>query len=566
MRFRFAWRTHFVSQPIQATLGKRIRPLSSFAETLKQLGPSRLGIIGAIIFALLMFFVFISVRVSTPHMKLLYKDLSTNDTSAVASKLEEHDINYQVSPDGSRIVVTETEVGRARMLLAEAGLPNGGSMGYEIFDKQSAFGTTNFVQNVNQVRALEGELARTISSLDVIRSARVHLVLPQRELFSREQKKASGSVFIEVFSGGRLEKQQIAAVQSLVASAVENLKPGDVSIIDSFGNLLARGGENATSLVSIKAEEMRRSYESQLTDKIEDQVSRIVGYGKVRATVTAEMNFDRISTNEELYDPEAQVVRSSQVTEESSSEKEASGDEVSVENNLPGIGDGGLNGDQSTAQSNRIEEVTNYEISKTVRSVVREVGEIKKLSVAILVDGQYDKNEAGEKVYEPRPEEQLAQIEALVKSAVGFDEGRGDTIEVVNMQFAAVEVTDEFEDQRFVLGFEKSQLISSAEFLIVGIMIILVVVLVLQPIVNRLLEADDVSVDEDLENELLAAPPTSPALEAPEETEDEDESMINLEGVEGKVKESSVKKISEIIENYPNETVAVIRSWMSNEE
>lgn len=540
--------------------------MSSFAETLKQLGPSRLGVIAAMALGLILFFVFISVRVSTPTMKLLYRDLNTNDASAVAGKLEEFGIDYQVSPDGTRIVVVDTEVGRARMLLAEAGLPNGGSMGYEIFDEQSSFGTTSFVQNINQLRALEGELARTISSLDSIRNARVHLVLPQRELFSREQKKASASVFLEIYAGIQLEKQQIGAIRSLVASAVENLKPADVSVVDSFGNLLARGGETGTDLLASKTEERRKDFEKRLTDKIEDQVSRVVGFGKVRATVTAEINFDRISTNEELYDPEAQVIRSSQVTEESSQETEPADDEVSVENNLPGLGADALGGAGAAAQSNRIEEVTNYEISKTIRSTVREIGQIQKLSVAVLVDGQYSRNEEGERIYTPRTQEELDQIQALVRSAAGIDNDRGDILEVVNMQFARLEIEDDFEDERFVLGFEKAQLLSTAEFLIVGIMVVLVILLVLQPIVKRLIEVEEKSIDEDLESMLLAAPPTSPALEAPESDEEEEESLISLEGVEGKVKESSVKKVAEIIDNYPNETVAVIRSWMSSDE
>lgn len=536
--------------------------MSSFADTLKQLGPSRLGVIGAMVAGLMFFFIFISMRVSTPEMKLLYKDLSSVDASAVAAKLEEVQIPYQISPDGARIVVVEDEVGRARMLLAEAGLPNGGSMGYEIFDDQSSFGTTSFVQNINQIRALEGELARTISSLQNIRSARVHLVLPQRELFSRETKQASASVFLGVRPGAQIENQQILAIQSLVSSAVTGLKGSNVSIIDHNGNLLAKGGEEQENMLSLKAEEMRRNYESRLTSKIEDQVARIVGYGNVRATVTAEMNFDRISTNEELFDPEAQVVRSSQVTEESNTEREAENGEVSVESNLPGIG-GDLLGDEPTLENNRVEEVTNYEISKTVRSTLREVGEITRMSIAVLVDGSYAEDAEGKIQYEPRTQQEIEQITALVKSATGYDEERGDTIEVVNMKFAKIEVQEEIVEDDKVFGFDKDKLLDVAEFLIVGIMIILVTLLVLQPMVNRIIEAEGRPVDPDLGADLLAAPPTSAALAPPEPEEESAESMIDLQGVEGKVRAGAVSKVAEIIENYPNETVAVLRSWMS---
>ncbi|MCB1651096.1 MAG: flagellar M-ring protein FliF [Alphaproteobacteria bacterium] len=543
--------------------------MSSFADTIRQLGAPRLAIMAAIMAGMVLFFIFVSLRVSTPPMKMLYSELSSADSGAIAAKLEESQIPYEASIDGSQIMVPEDEVGRARLLLAEAGLPNGGSMGYELFDEQSSFGTTNFVQNINQVRALEGELARTISSLDSVRSARVHLVLPQRELFSRESRSSSASVYLGVRPGAQVERENIYAIQSLVASAVPDLKASNVTIIDSNGNLLARGGQDGeANQMTVKAEEMRRSYEGQLTSKIEDQVSRVVGFGNVRAIVTAEMNFDRISTNEELYDPEGQVLRSSQVTSESSTERDTTGQDVSVANNLPGVGGDLLGGDQPSAENNRSEEVTNFEISKTIRSVVREVGEINKLSIAVLVDGRYNTDEEGNKTYQERSPEEIAQIEELVKSAVGYDEERGDVITVKNMQFAEVDTDEEFIDDNLILGFPKSDLIDAAELILIFIMVILVILLVLQPMVKKLLENTSMErMDPDLEMDLLAARQETPALSSPEmyEEEPEEESLINIGGVEGKVKSSSIKKVEEIVENYPNETVSVIRSWMTQD-
>jgi len=547
--------------------------VNSFLETLKQLGPSRLGIMAAILVGLVLFFLFVSFRISAPEMQLLYADLSTSDSGAVAAKLEENQISYEVSPDGGRIIVPGPDIGRARLLLAEAGLPNGGSLGYEIFDKDSGFGTTNFVQNVNQVRALQGELGRTISALDAVRSARVLLVLPQRELFSRESRPPSASVYVGLRPGAQIQREQILAIQSLVAGAVPDLKAADVTIIDSDGNLLARGGDENANLMSLKAEELRRGYESRLTDKIEDQISRIVGYGNVRAIVTAEMNFDRISTNEELFDPETQVVRSSQIIEESDQEREPISDEVSVGNNLPGVGGDLLAENEPTAQSNRLEEVTNFEISRTTRNTVREVGEIKRLSVAVVVDGRYNTNAEGERVYEPRSQQELDQIAALVRSAAGYDEERGDLIEIVNSQFAEVDTNEEAINEGLLLGFEKSDLLDMAELMTVAVMIILVVLLVLQPMVGRLLASEAPVADEELEADLLAMRPASPALAGPSEpgfegsetNAEEDETLIDIQGVEGKVKASSIRKVEEIIETYPDETVAVLRSWMSDE-
>lgn len=558
--------------------------MNSFVATLQQLGPARLGVMGAIVLGLLMFFVFLSMRVTSPEMKLLYTDLSTTDSGAVAAKLEESGIAYEITADGSRIVVPGDEVGKARMLLANAGLPNGGSMGYEIFDKQSGFGTTNFIQNINQVRALEGELSRTIVSLDNIRSARIHIVLPQREVFSRDSRASSASVFLGLQSGTSPESQQISAIQSLVASAVPNLKPANVSVIDSNGNLLAKGGAEENDRSSAKAEDLRKSYENRLQRKIEEQVSRVVGYGKVTSIVTAEMNFDQIQTNEEVYNPEGQVLRSTQSTQESSSEKESAAGDVSVGNNLPGVG-GDLLSDNGTASENsRTEEVANYEISKTIRSTVRESGAIERLSVAVLVDGRYSTDEEGTKTYEPRSQIEMDQITALVKTAIGLNEDRGDVLEVANLQFAQVDTDEELIDERLLFGFEKSDLIDAAEILVVSVMIILVVLLVLQPMVSKLMSIDltrkPESLDDLLQQELLAASPANPALAPPptgaismgadgqpilQEGEVEDESLIDIHGIEGKVKASTVKKVENIVENYPTEAVSVIRSWMSQE-
>ena len=548
--------------------------MNSFIETIKQLGPARLAIMGGVIVGLMLFFVFVSMRVSSPSMDLLYDNLSPTDSIAVTSALTESGIRYDISTDNARIMVPGDQVGRARMLLAQQGLPHGGSMGYEIFDQQSGFGTTNFVQNVNQVRALEGELARTIGSLEPIRTARVHLVLPQRELFSRESRPASASVFLSLRPGARLERGQIVSIQSLVASAVPQLKPDTVSIVDSNGNLLARGGDSEDTLMGIKAEEMRRNYEQRMTNAIEDIVGRIVGYGRVRAHVTADLNFDRISTNEELFDPESQVIRSSQLVEESNIERDPPSGEVSVGTNLPGIGADFFDDQQPTIENNRIEEVTNYEISRTVRSMVREVGDVRKLSVAVLVDGRYTLDEEGNRVYEPRAQAELEQIEALVRSAIGYDDNRGDMIEIVNMQFADIDADDPLLESDLLFGFDRGDLLSAVEIITVAIMIILVILLVLQPMVGRLLATEGPQLDENLEAELLAGRPMGPALQAPgkgEEFEpasvDDDDSggLVDMKQVEGKVKASSVKKVEDIVEAYPTETVSVLRSWMSTE-
>lgn len=560
--------------------------MATLTDTMKTLGPARLGVMGAIVVGLLMFFIFVTTRVSQPEMSILYNDLTTVDSSSIAGKLEEAKIPYRVSKDGASVYVPETEVGRSRMLLAEAGLPNGGSMGYEIFDQSQGFGQTQFVQNINQVRALQGELARTVSSMEPVQMAKVHLVLPQRQLFERQAAEATASVTLKLKPTMRLNQQQIYAIQNLVANAVPGLKADRVSIIDSEANMLA-GGSDSYGMGG-KGEDMRQAVEARMTGAIEEMVGRVVGLNHVRAEVTAELNLDTTNRSREIYDPEGQVVRSTQTTADKSSEQEAAANagEVTVNQNLPGLpAAGGGGGNNSTAD--RTQEVTNYEINKTVESTVTEAGSVRRLSVAVLVDGTYTLAEDGTKTYVPRTQQELDQITALVRSAVGYDEKRGDSVEVVNLPFADVEgeFLEEKADQIF--GFNKKDIIEMAEMLTLSVMVVLVLLLVVRPMLTKLLAsiptpAPGGSYGPDASSSLfLPAGGQRPQLTGPDGTPmltdesgsggfarmggGEQESLIDMNQVEGRVKTSSIKKVSEIVSNHPTETVSVIRNWMNQD-
>jgi flagellar M-ring protein FliF len=554
--------------------------MNSFLETLRQFGAARLTILAAIVLGLLLFFVFVMLQVSQPGLKVLYTELAPNDSSAIAGVLEEAGIPYEVSPDGAQVKVSGGAVGRARMLLAERGLPDGGSLGYELFDERTGFGTTAFVQNINQVRALEGELARTIMGMEAVRTARVQLVLPKRELFGREPVRAKASVMLDLRPGARLEPSQAAAVQALVSAAVPDLKSDAVTVVLSNGVLVAGGApEGEGAVAALRAHDLQRTQEDRLERKIEDIVGRVVGFDKVRAIVTAEMNFDRVSLEEELYDPAGQVVRSAQVTEETGKETQAPRVEVSVANNLPGLGDEGA-GDGPPlpgAENARTSEVTNFEISRTVRSVLSEGGAIERLSISVLVDGRYtpapagegEGGTAGEMVYEPRSDEEMARIESLVRAAVGFDPDRGDIIEVINDRFPTLSLSDMVEEEPTLLErLMSDEMQETVGNLVLAGAAILVVLLIVQPMISRLISAEmGPSDDEAFDTELLAAQ-TMPVLPPPEEAvpeeQEEEESLINIAGVEGKVKASALKKVEEIVQNYPNEAVSVIRSWMTD--
>ncbi|MEM7169518.1 MAG: flagellar basal-body MS-ring/collar protein FliF [Pseudomonadota bacterium] len=566
--------------------------MNSFIETMKGLGPTRLGMMAAIAAAILSFFIYLTSRLAEPDQALLYADLDSQDSGQIVSQLENQQQPYRLSADGSQIFVAADQVARLRVAMAEQGLPSGGSIGYEIFDRSEGLGTTNFVQNINHLRALEGELSRTIRSIARVRQARVHLVLPQRQLFTRDRQEPSASIILVMNAAGEVENQKVQAIQHLVAAAVPGLKPKNISVVDDKGNLLARGGdEGDLDRAATNAEEMRIKYEARLVRTIEDLLVRSLGPGNVRAQVTAEMDFDRITENTESYDPDGQVVRSTQVVEEQSNEKDGDPAGVTVGNNLPDAAAAGGGAAGANSQASRTEETVNYEISRTTKTHIREAGMVRRLSVAVMVNGVSTIGEDGQLSYTPIEQEQMQQIEALVRSAVGIDTDRGDRIEVVNMPFVDP-ASSGLEEESFLMGFEKHDVLRMAELLVLGALAIIVVLFVVRPMVSRLFDSP---LGEDAEPEAHAllsdGSVAHPALAGPTSAREvaiglagpggesaggqvvgggassiaEIEHMIDVNQVEGRVRASSIRKIGEIIQKHPEEAVAIVRSWLHQE-
>src|SRR5258708_7548737 len=249
---------------------------------------------GVVTLALMAFFAFLILRAAQPQMSPLFTDLSLEDSSAIIKDLERQGIPYDIKNDGATLLIPKEQIPRLRMKLAEGGLPKGGGVGYEIFDKSDALGATSFVQNINHLRALEGELSRTIRAIDRVQAARVHLVLPERPLFSRDKNDPSASIVLKV--RGALEAQQVRAIRHLVASAVNGLKPERISIVDEGGNLLADGArtENAGTL-GIGVDERQAAYERRMRDQVEAIVSSVVGPGRARVQLAANFDFNRIT-------------------------------------------------------------------------------------------------------------------------------------------------------------------------------------------------------------------------------------------------------------------------------
>ena len=305
----------------------------------------------AVTAALIGFFAFVIMRVTTPQMTTLFTDLSLEDSSSIIKDLERQGVPYELRNEGSIIMVPKDKVTRLRMKLAEGGLPKGGGVGYEIFDKSDALGTTSFVQNINHLRALEGELSRTIASIDRIQAARVHLVLPERPLFSREAPEPSASIVVRV--RGALEPQQIRAIRHLVASSVSGLKPQRVSIVDETGQLLADGASSDAD--QQVGDERRAAFEKRMRKQVEDIVSSVVGQGRARVELSADFDYNKITQTSDKFDPEGRVLRSSQTREEASATTDNNG-QVTVNNELPGAQQNNNNQQTARDQSKKTEE------------------------------------------------------------------------------------------------------------------------------------------------------------------------------------------------------------------
>jgi flagellar M-ring protein FliF len=459
------------------------------------------------------------------------------------------------------------------MSLAEGGLPKGGGVGYEIFDKSDALGATSFVQNINHLRAMEGELARTIRSIDRVQAARVHLVLPERPLFSREKIEPSASIVLKV--RGTLESQQVRAIRHLVASAVNGLKPERVSIVDEAGRLLADGasGDSANEPGG-RAEERQAAYERRLRQEVESIVSSVVGPGRARVQLTAEFDFNRITQTSDQFDPEGRVLRSSQTREEQSTTSDSRDGQVTVGNELPGGQRGaapapGAPPEGQTPvqrdQSKKSEEIANYEISRTTKTEVIEGARIKRVSVAVLVDGSYAKGDNGEVAYQPRNAEDIQRIGALVRSAIGFDQKRGDQVEVINLRFAEAPMNPISEPTGWTsyLQFTKDDILRSIEWAVMGLLGLVVVLVVVRPLVRRILTADEQAPQLAAPALVPAAAGNAPALADGMPTiTNQTSKMIDIAQVQGQVHAQSIQKVGELAQKNPHEAVAIIRQWL----
>ncbi len=542
--------------------------MGGFTAAIQRFGIGRLAALAGVAAGVAAVLVALMLRVGESPSALLYSNLDLREAGEVTAALDQAGISYEARGDGSTILVNRDDVGTARLMLAEQGLVTSGSVGYELFDAQSALGQTEFQQNMNRKRAIEGEIARTLMSMRGVNRARVMIALPERQLFQAEAAPVTASVSID--TGGReMTGEEIQAVQQLVSTAVTGLRPDRVTIVDANNRLLAAGGEGE-GFSGAAASERRAEIEHRLQATLLNLVEGVVGPGAARVQVTAEIDETRQTIQAQEFNPDGQVVRSTSSQQSNSSDSQGTeGGIVGVEEQLP-EGEGA----QGTAQgpsstSDETGETTNYEISNTVTTTVREPGAIQRLSVAVAVDGVVTPPAGGEgeATYAPRSEEDMQRIQQLVRSAMGFNEGRGDQVEVVNVRFARPDgaAIGGTEASAGMFNFDQNDIMQMIQWLVLLIVGVLMVFFILRPLVKAASTGGGVpmiagsSGGEGGGGQALGGGTMSGAPALPPSEMDQ---RLDIARIEGQVKASSVRKVSEFVESHPDESTAILRSWV----
>ena len=406
-------------------------------DILKQLTLIQKIVAGVIITVVLGVLVSLSFMGTETSFKVLYSDLTPEDAASVVARLKESRVPYELAENGSAVLVPAGQVYETRLTMAGEGLPRGGGVGFEIFD-QTSLGTTDFVQRLNYQRALQGELARTISGFSQVKSARVHIATPKESVFIEDTKPTSASVSVALAGREKLSKSEIQSIVNLVASAVPNLSTKNVTVVDTLGRLLYRQAKDDQALLSSSQLEYQVKVEHNLQNKVESMLEQVVGVNKVQARVTAEIDFSEVDMTEESFDPEGQVIRSEQLMREKDGSEDFAAGIPGVKGQLATYTEAGEDGDADYNFSR--ENITrNFEISKKIRKTKEIPGTISRLSVAVMVDGHYEKSEDKEgaliRKYQARTAEELSYFTKLTKNAIGFDEEREDQVDVVSMPF-----------------------------------------------------------------------------------------------------------------------------------
>jgi flagellar M-ring protein FliF len=499
--------------------------------------------------------------------QVLFSNLSQEDGGEILAKLKEKKIQYQLINNGTTILVPRDQVYDTRISLAAEGLPKGGGVGFEVFDRTN-LGTTDFVQKLNYQRALQGELSRTIKQIKEVEQARVHIVTPKESLFVEEQKKPTASVFIKTRSGMTLGPPQVEGIVHLVASAIEGLEPGNITVVDTSGKILSKRVEpGIIGQLTTGQLEYQRNIEEGLKKKIQGMLEEVLGLNKAIARVSTEIDFQEINIVEESYNP-SPVLRSEQKSAEKSSsatgtnppregkaETAPAGKAPRGKANVPAEASPKLSptlpsSPSSVSSSERHNEIRNFEISKVNRQIKNPVGSVKKISVAVIVDGTYKETPGAKgakaKEYIPRPPEEMKSLEGIIKRAIGYDEKRGDQVELINLPFSWAIHEEDLKAEKKVIW--KEYVLDFYKPVVSLLLAVLFIFFVVRPLLKR-------------------KPSLPPEKVVPLLPQNEEPAAAEASRVAGVKKPLAIKdQILQLVEQDPSRTAGIVKTWIREKE
>ncbi|WP_294330226.1 flagellar basal-body MS-ring/collar protein FliF [uncultured Sphingomonas sp.] len=527
-----------------------------------QLGTKRLAMMGGVAFALLAALTVVAMSSSKSNMGYLYTDLDPAAASTITEKLKAQNVPYTLSADGTAIMAPEDKLAQLRMSMAGEKL--GGKIGYEVLDSEQPFGVSASRAKMNETRAIEGELAKSIQTIQTVTAARVHIVMPERAMFASESRKATAAVTVK--TKGHMGSEQIASIRYLVSSSVPELSPDAVSVVDQTGALLARAGDPDTAGAA-DADERQQAVEAKLRDEIEALLQPIVGEGKVRAEVSAQIDRDQTREESNVFDPDKQVVarKVSVETGDQNKENEAGPQTTSVSNQLPDAkANPAAPGTSRQSASNQTSEDTTFSNSSTKTVTLRAPGKVTRLTIAVMVDG-------GPKGL---PTDQIQRLQRLVENATGIDTQRGDSVVVESMPFSAVPVEDAKESLFSKLPMDKIwTFLQLALIAGVGLLALRMLKpkpepLAIEPEMMALEAQQQQQHNEEMRLLTARAADGDPeALQQLEQMTASDAPLLDQEialaQVDGRIKLSALKRIGSAIAASPPEAASVIRQWMN---
>ena len=496
------------------------------------------------------------------YQPITYGTLNAEDSANIIRMLREKKIPFQVDPSGKQITVPPEYLNDLRLELSMQGMPQNSGAGYELFDKQT-FGTTAFLNKVNQKRALEGELMRSINTIKGVKRSRIHLALPEKSAFVEESKKVTASVVLDLEPGIQLNEKQVFGITHLVASAVEGLESSNVVILDSMGKELSKTTHD--SLVSLTSEQadFKRKLEEDYQRRVEEILSKVVGEGHVKVAISAELDFSTVSEQQTILDQDGATIKSRQAINEQADGSRPVGGAPGAASNTPGEQPGVVAANTAKTNTSKSNEIVNYDIPKIVKQTQHSTGNVKKLSVAVLVDGKQVHTTGAEGKVETKSEawsaEKVKEFEAIVTGALALDKKRGDTLEVKNMDF----VLEDFEEAQRILdqtanrAYMKNMIVYS----IIGMVILLFFFFVVRPYIGWVTENTTDSVDTFLPQtiEELEKIQRSSTMAALDEVVPDLPDRLDPEKVEG---EMIREKIVTLVDNSPQKASLILKEWL----